>query len=85
MTDLDKLAKGLTEAQRRAVLEARLRQGLTGEPYQVNAGGATLALYRKNLARETEVQSISGRRSRIWVLTPLGLALRQHIERTTHD
>lgn len=82
MSDPAEIAAKLTKAQREAVLEARerLSLGSMGDaPLQVNAGGATAALVRKGIIREIQITSLTMRRSRIYALTPLGLAVRRHL------
>lgn len=74
MTDLDKLAKGLTEAQRRALLDARWFHPGGQEPMcLVHFTDA----WPSGVARFFSLKTDR--------LTPLGLALKAHIERTTHD
>jgi len=84
----EEIAAGLTEAQKRAVLGAVARYSLgliSGtEPMQVNAGGATVALCKKRLITERTIQGFSGRRSRIYALTPLGQQVRAILE-SNHD
>ena len=88
MTDVAAIVAKMTDAQKRAVLGATIRYSLGAfpgtEPMQVNAGGATVALCNKALIRDRDVQSLSGRRTRIYALTPLGLAVRAYLEGTNH-
>lgn len=70
MTDLDKLAKGLTEAQRDC-MQGRVVRWKYAALAQVKS-----ALRRKGLITQSKLGT---------EFTPLGLALKAHIERTTHD
>lgn len=79
--DLDKLARGLTEAQREAILTRPSAHKVWGNPdmYCVVMRAGTLnALYGKGLIQpgsdDTHVR-----------LSETGLALRAHIERTERD
>lgn len=74
MPDLDNLARGLTDAQREAI-----RRGGIGDERMTTVN----ALRRKGLMH-LRIDSPNGRWG-FMELTPLGLALRAHIERTTHD
>jgi len=81
---IEELARGLTEAQKRAVMEARkMPEVLHGDDcYEVKAGGATIALRQKCIIRPREFRRITGRTRRGYTLTPLGLTLRSHLEKT---
>ena len=89
MTDPHKIANRLTEAQRLVILDATVRRALGSlwgyEPVQVNAGGDTVALSNKGIIRSVELVSISGRRSRIYALTPLGLKVKRILEEQNND
>jgi hypothetical protein len=74
--ELAALARGLTEAQRQAL------QALPAYCHERHNIPHFPALRRIGLAQPDWSTSP---KSRPWSLTPLGLALKAHIERTTHD
>lgn len=74
MPDLDKLARGLTDAQREAI-----RRGGIGDETMATVN----ALKRKGLMH-LRIDSPDGRWG-FMELTPLGQRLKAHIERTERD
>lgn len=79
MPDLDKLARGLTEAQR----EALLHKKAGGCAYRWATRATLEALFRRKLVfRNAGLGSMFSPSTAIeWPLSLLGLALKAHIER----
>jgi len=81
------IAGRLSKAQREAVAGAQQMTPFMYGPdiYEVRAGGATVAMCKKGLIRDREFRSLTGKSRRTYVLTPLGLAVRNFIQGNSHD
>jgi hypothetical protein len=87
--DKDQIAaivKGLTKGQAKAIIDAIERPA---PAYVITfweiRGRSANSLSLKGLAVGRDLQSLSGRRRRALVLTPLGLAVRQYLLGTPED
>lgn len=82
MTDVAEIARGLTKAQRDALDNADKMNSTIYGPnvFVVSAGGATVAMCKKDLIANREFRSLTGRTRRAFALTKTGLAVRDYLK-----
>ena len=87
MTDVEAIARNLTKAQRRAILGSGAEWTFLGHKTVHPSAAQSLKLYWPELAEYDWIKktprSTYGKSA--IRLTPLGLAVKAHLERTAHD